>query len=57
MIKVSKNKCKCGKDAVAIAYLPVENVYVGIVQVTERTEVCIYHAEKSKEQGYVVEYF
>ena len=57
MIKVSKNKCKCGKDAVAIAYLPMKNVYVGVIQVTESVDVCAYHAEKSKEQGYVVEYF
>lgn len=54
---MSKNKCKCGKDAVAIAYLPMKNVYVGVIQVTESVDVCAYHAEKSKEQGYVVEYF
>lgn len=51
------SKCKCGEDAVATAYLPMKNVYVGVIQVTEGVKVCTYHAEKSKAQGYRVEYF
>ena len=54
---MSEKKCRCGKDAIAIAYLPIANIYVRLIQVTESVNVCAYHAEKSKTQGYRVEYF
>ncbi len=49
------NKCLCGNDAVATAYLPIENVFAGLKQVTEPHQVCEYHAQKSRNKGYVVE--
>lgn len=51
------NTCLCGRPSVATTYLPVGNVFVGLHDVTEPHQVCEYHAEKSKEKGYTVEYY
>lgn len=47
-------KCLCGKDAVAIAYLPIPNISAGIKQVMEEHPVCQYHADKAIKMGYTV---
>jgi len=49
-------KCLCGKDAVAVAYLPLENVFSGLHQVMEAHDVCEYHGKKSEEKGFKVEW-
>jgi len=47
--------CLCGKPATHIAYLPVDNVYVGLRQATSPQHVCSYHAIKAEKQGFDVE--
>jgi len=49
-------RCLCGKLAVAVAYLPMPNVYAKLKQVMEEHYVCEYHAKKSKARGFRVEY-
>ncbi len=52
---MTEKKCLCGKPAVAVAYLPIGNVWSGLKEVCEPYNVCEYHAHKSRDKGYVVE--
>lgn len=49
-------KCLCGKPAVAVAYLPMRNIYAGLKHMMEKHYVCEYHAKKSIVRGFRVYY-
>lgn len=49
------DKCECGKPAVAIAYLPIPNIELGLINITEPHKVCIDCANKAKNDGCRVE--
>lgn len=50
------DKCKCGRLAVAIAYLPMSDIEFGSIKITEPHKVCADCANRYKNDGCRVEF-
>ena len=51
---LEKPKCLCGKEGIALGFLPIAGICSNMIPVLEKQFLCEYHAEKAKEMGYKV---